>query len=86
MSLQKSKADGPTDPQQPAKKKPPPEDTESSSTPPVSMATPSSKPEDLLKEIAAQGDKVRVLKAAKADKVGLPGTSYDVNHTLCNRL
>lgn len=66
--LQKNKADGPTDPQQPAKKKPP-ADFESLFTQPVAMAAAPSNPEDLLKEIAVQGDKIRSLKAAKAGKV-----------------
>ena len=61
---QKKKAEGPTDPQQPAKKRPPtiPETT-------AVVATTSSDPEVLKQQIEAQGTKVRDLKSSGADKV-----------------
>ena len=58
---QKNKADGPPEPQQPAKKKP--------STDLAVASAGSSEGEELLAKIAAQGDKVRALKTAKAEKV-----------------
>ena len=64
---QKKKAEGPTDPQQPAKKRPPviPE-----ATPPVATGTTSDgDPEVLKQQIEAQGNKVRDLKSSGADKV-----------------
>ena len=64
---QKKKAEGPTDPQQPAKKRPP---TIPEATPPVAVGTTSGDPEALKQQIEAQGNKVRDLKSGGADKVG----------------
>ena len=63
---QKKKAEGPTDPQQPAKKRPP---TIPEATPPVAVGTTSGDPEALKQQIEAQGNKVRDLKSGGADKV-----------------
>ena len=62
---QKKKAEGPTDPQQPAKKRPP-------TIPDAAVATTttSGDPEVLKQQIDAQGNKVRELKSGGADKVG----------------
>ena len=64
-SKQKKKAEGPTDPQQPAKKRPPtiPEATT------ATKATTSGDPEVLKQQIDAQGGKVRDLKSSGAEKV-----------------
>lgn len=65
--LQKKKAEGPTDPEQPAKKqKLPPAPAEANHTP---IAMESHDPDTLKTEIEAQGNKIRELKAAAADKV-----------------
>ena len=58
---QKKKAEGPAEPQQPAKRKPPSE--------PVAMETPARDPEALRQEVEAQGNKVRELKSSGAEKV-----------------
>ena len=61
-SLQrKKKAEGPTDPQQPAKKRPP--------TIPETAATTTADVEALKQQIDAQGIKVRELKSSGAEKV-----------------
>ena len=54
--MQKNKADGPAEPEQPSKK-------QAISTPPKSSA------KDLLDKIVKQGETVRSLKAANAEKV-----------------
>lgn len=65
--LQKKKAEGPTEPQQPSKKHRP----EDSPAPPLAAAMESCDAEGLSKAIEAQGNKVRELKAAAAEKVSL---------------
>ena len=63
---QKKKAEGPTDPQQPAKKCPP---TIPDAQPSIASETTSGDPEVLKQQIEAQGNKVRDLKSGGADKV-----------------
>ena len=71
--MQKKKADGPTDPQQPAKKQKLP--TEPMATPTIATPTVDTPTGDtptgaaLKAEIEAQGSKVRELKTSGADKV-----------------
>ena len=83
--MQKKKADGPTEPQQPAKKHKGPSSSKaisssqtSSAEPPkqytmssdaIPMATKSVDPVVLKDEISAQGAKVKDLKSAGAEKV-----------------
>jgi len=66
--LQKKKAEGPTVPEQPAKKQklPPPGAEEVDHIP---MATKACDVDALKAEVEVQGNRVRELKAAKADKV-----------------
>ena len=72
--MQKKKAEGPTDPQQPAKKHKGPEAV---ATPPAATPTPAmASAEGLSKEIEAQGSKVRELKSASADKVRVVTIRY----------
>ena len=72
---QKNKADGPTEPEQPAKRKPPVLDLDAAGDGATVPATgdgatvPARDAEKLKKEIDEQGGKVRSLKAEKADKV-----------------
>ena len=63
--FQKKKAEGPAEPQQPAKKMKPPIEA----TPAVAMEIESCDPEALKQQIDAQGDKVRELKSSGAEKV-----------------
>ena len=62
---QKKKAEGPAEPQQPAKKMKP----TAEATPTISMETMPSDPEALKQRIDAQGTKVRDLKTSGAEKV-----------------
>ena len=64
-SKQKKKAEGPTDPQQPAKKRPPAIPEAGA----VAPTTTSGDPEVLKQQIDTQGGKVRDLKSSGADKV-----------------
>ena len=63
--FQKKKAEGPAEPQQPAKKMKPPVEA----TPTVAMEIESCDPEVLKQQIDAQGGKVRELKSSGAEKV-----------------
>ena len=78
--LQKNKADGPTEPEQPAKRKPPVLDLDAASDAdgthqPAADLGESCDAEKLKKEIDEQGGKVRALKAEKADKVSTASKS-----------
>ena len=82
--LQKKKAEGPTDPQQPAKKQkiPPAEPIAAMTTPTGTPATHTNGPDVLKAEIEAQGSRVRELKSAGADKVGGVVRSWPHPHVM----